>query len=123
MSALNYDPNVQVSHGGPLTTEMRQRIHAIKEKHDLNFGDIATKVGIAGSTLGNLTRYEHNVSPRTASRLKAVVGEFEAMPLGDWRGAPAPADALGPLSIPEAKARVALGLGVPETAVEITVKY
>jgi len=32
-------------------------------------------------------------------------------------------DGFGPLTIPEAKAGLALGLGVPETAIEITVKF
>ena len=32
-------------------------------------------------------------------------------------------EGFGPLTIPEAKAGLALGLGVPETAIEITVKF
>ena len=47
------------------------------------------------------------------------------------RGLPAPSESIppdedngcGPLTIPEARAGLSLGLGVPESAIEIVVRY
>lgn len=56
-----------------------------------------------------LTWHPMPVEPRVARSVETVQDEDQ--------------EGFGPLTIPEAKAGLALGLGVPETAIEITVKF
>jgi ribosome-binding protein aMBF1 (putative translation factor) len=115
MPTPTHDPNIQQSPDGPLTEDFRQRVHAAKTKFGLNYDDIATKVGIAGSTLGNIVRYDtHNTSTKTANKLANVIGELEM--LDGFRGE---GDCL---TIAEAKKRLAAAFGVTPEAIEITIR-
>jgi hypothetical protein len=122
MPTPTHNPAIQQSPDGPLTEEFRKRVHAVKAKFDLNYGDIATKVGIAGSTLGNIVRYDaHNTSTTTANKLANVIGDLE-MSEGfrgeaeDWPRKPMP------LTIAEAKKGLAAAFGVTPEAIEITIR-
>lgn len=75
-----FNPAVQLRLNGPLTYEFRQRIHAVKKKHRIGYWEIATPVGIHDSHLGNMTRYEQNVTTRTVNRLATVIAQLETSP-------------------------------------------
>ena len=76
MNASTHDPAIQQSHDGALTDDFKQRITAVKAKLDLNYGDFATRAGIAGSTLGNIVCYDNNTGTATAHRLAKVIAEL-----------------------------------------------
>jgi DNA-binding XRE family transcriptional regulator len=121
MPTPTHDPNIQQSPDGPLVEDIRQRVHAVKAKFGLNYGEIAAKVGIAGSTLGNIVRYgTHNTSTKTANKLAEVIGELEMLDgfrgEEDWPRKP------GHLTITEAKKRLAAAFGVTPEAIEITIR-
>jgi len=115
----DYDPAVQQSRDGPLTDDFRRRVLAVKARLNLNYEDIATRAGIAGSTLGNIVRYAtHNTGTPTANRLAKILVELEALDLG---GEDLPRPPVK-LTIAEAKEGLAATFGVPPGAVEITIR-
>jgi hypothetical protein len=95
-----FDPKVQERRDGPLTDDFRERILKVKLKHRLSYRAVAERAGLAGSTVGNVTRYiEGNISTTSATRLAEAVAKLEAAPVGamvrehlreDLRSAPAP---------------------------------
>ena len=71
--------------------------------------DPLAPIGIFDSGVGGLT---------VARAIIDLLPDEDIIYIGDTANGP-----YGPLTIPEAKAGLALGLGVPESAIEISIRY
>lgn len=116
------------------------RLKDLREHRRMSKTGLGKAVGVTTTCVWNWE--EGNTEPRSenlAALAKALAVSPEYLELGRGSGpsdasakvpAPLPSadghdelDASGPLTIAEAKAKLALSLGVPESSIEISVRY